>query len=269
MSFAIFAGPAVALIGVVAVFFVLRRKSVDKRSMYSARRSQIEHKVRAARQRTLAPHGHAEKPAEAPPGAAPSPFAPTPSAATATYEPAAYEPPPSAPPPPVTAPEGPPGESPWGPTPPVPGPSPFGGPPSEPEPFQPAPYQPAPPEPAPYQPPAAEPAWTPAPAPSKTVTPIEPAQPVVATPAGASWSIVGEGKDMSVSAEPGAKRKDKKGAEAGSWQLASGEAPDTEADEVVKGPSAAIAIAQYAILVVGLVMVLIGVLVMIGNSHSG
>jgi hypothetical protein len=266
MSFAIFAGPAVALIGVVAVFFILRRKSVDKRSMYSARRSQIEHKVRAARQRTLAPHGHAEKPAEAPPGAAP----------TATYEPAAYEPPPSVPPPPVTAPEGPPGESPWGPTPPAPGPSPFGGQPSEPEPFQPAPYQPAPPEPAPYQPepvpyqpPAAEPAWTPAPVPSETATPIEPAQPVVATPAGASWSIVGEGKDMSVSAEPKAKRKDKKGAGAGSWQLASGEAPSTEADEVFTGPNAAIAIAQYAILVVGLVMVLIGVLVMIANSHSG
>src|SRR6266704_3310152 len=56
------AGPLVALVGIVAVFFVLRRKSVEKRSMYSARRSQIEHKVRAARQRTLAPHGRAQKP---------------------------------------------------------------------------------------------------------------------------------------------------------------------------------------------------------------
>ena len=55
------AGPLVALVGIVAVFFVLRRKSVEKRSMYSARRSQIEHKVRAARQRTLAPHGRTEK----------------------------------------------------------------------------------------------------------------------------------------------------------------------------------------------------------------
>jgi len=55
------AGPLVALVGIVAVFFVLRRKSVEKRSMYSARRSQIEHKVRAARQRTLTPRGHAER----------------------------------------------------------------------------------------------------------------------------------------------------------------------------------------------------------------
>jgi len=68
------AGPMVAIIGIVAVFFVLRRKSVEKRSMYSARRSQIEHKVRAARQRTLAPHGHAPKAAEQPAGAQPSPF---------------------------------------------------------------------------------------------------------------------------------------------------------------------------------------------------
>src|ERR1700682_2930003 len=48
-------GPAVAVIGLVAVVFVMRHKSVEKRSMYSARRSQIEHKVRAARQRTMAP----------------------------------------------------------------------------------------------------------------------------------------------------------------------------------------------------------------------
>src|SRR2546426_282113 len=63
------AGPLVAIVGIVAVFFVLRRKSVDKRSMYSARRSQIEHKVRAARQRTMAPHGRSEKPSEPVPAA--------------------------------------------------------------------------------------------------------------------------------------------------------------------------------------------------------
>ncbi|MGA7911970.1 MAG: hypothetical protein WCC30_10560, partial [Candidatus Dormiibacterota bacterium] len=103
MPYALIAGPIVALIGVVAVFFVLRRKSVDKRSMYSARRSQIEHKVRAARQRTLAPHGHAEKPSEAPAEAA-TPFAASPGSRATSYEPAAYEPPPAAPPPPVGAP---------------------------------------------------------------------------------------------------------------------------------------------------------------------
>src|SRR5205809_1104036 len=58
----------------MAVFFVLRRKSVEKRSMYSARRSQIEHKVRAARQRTLTPRGRSQKPSEDTiPGAMPAP----------------------------------------------------------------------------------------------------------------------------------------------------------------------------------------------------
>src|SRR5437764_627726 len=93
------AGPLVAVIGIVAVFFVLRRKSVDKRSMYSARRSQIEHKVRAARQRTMAPHGHAEKPAEPAP-AAESQFAPTQVQEAATYQAPAYEPSPARPAPP-------------------------------------------------------------------------------------------------------------------------------------------------------------------------
>src|SRR3954451_7517368 len=55
------AGPLVAVIGIVAVFFVMRRRAVDKKSMYSARRSQIERKVRAARQRTLAPTGRHTK----------------------------------------------------------------------------------------------------------------------------------------------------------------------------------------------------------------
>src|SRR5229473_2473843 len=59
------AGPFVALIGIVAVFIVMRHRSVQTKSMYSARRGQIERKVRAARQRTLAPSSkHAEKEAE-------------------------------------------------------------------------------------------------------------------------------------------------------------------------------------------------------------
>jgi len=89
------AGPLVALVGIVAVFFVLRRKSVEKRSMYSARRSQIEHKVRAARQRTLTPRGRSERPAEATAAAA-SAYAPTQVQQTVTYEAPAYEPPPAA-----------------------------------------------------------------------------------------------------------------------------------------------------------------------------
>jgi len=126
----------------------------------------------------------------------------------------------------------------------------------------------APPEPPVYQPAAAEPAWTPAAAPPGPGTVNEPAPPAVTTPAGgASWSIVGDSKDMSGGAGSESARKGKQGSS--SWQLASGEAPGSEAEEMVKRPNAAIAIAQYAILVVGLVMVLIGVLVMIGNSHAG
>src|SRR3982074_3849269 len=99
MPVAFIVGPLAAIVGLVAIFFVMRRKAVDKRSMYSARRSQIEHKVRAARQRTLAPHGHAEKPAEAAPAGAPPPaptFAQKPFPTTSTYQTDAYQPPPPA-----------------------------------------------------------------------------------------------------------------------------------------------------------------------------
>src|SRR5215472_9750182 len=110
------AGPFVAIVGIVAVFFVLRRKSVDKRSMYSARRQQIEHKVRAARQRTLTPRGHAPRPAEQTATAtSASPFAQTQVQPTVTYEAPAYEPPPAAPPPPpaYSAPQQATGPAPW------------------------------------------------------------------------------------------------------------------------------------------------------------
>jgi hypothetical protein len=93
------------------------------------------------------------------------------------------------------------------------------------------------------------------------------------TPAGggASWEIVGDAK-AATAEEPARKGKDKKkdkqaAASGSAWQLASGEAATEEgAAEEVKGPNPAMAIAQYAVLVVGLVMVLIGVLVMVANS---
>ena len=62
--------------------------------MYSARRSQIEHKVRAARQRTLAPGKHGEKASRS--GAGQGMSASTPAL---TYEAPAYAGPPVAPPP--------------------------------------------------------------------------------------------------------------------------------------------------------------------------
>jgi hypothetical protein len=73
---------------------------------------------------------------------------------------------------------------------------------------------------------------------------------------------------MSSEVRPPEGKKGKKAAGSASWQLASGDAPDSESEEVVKPPSAAASIALYAILVVGLVMVLVGVLVMIANSHG-
>src|SRR3954453_18739431 len=106
----ILVGPAAALIGVIAIFFVMRNRSTQKKSMYSSRRSQIERKVKAARQRTLAPHGRGDKaPSEAEIAAAGS--------AAPAAGPAAYESPaaparqawdaPAAPPPVYTPPEAP------------------------------------------------------------------------------------------------------------------------------------------------------------------
>jgi len=247
MPIYIFAGPAVALIGIISVFFVMRHKSVQTKSMYSSRRSQIERKVKAARQRTLAPRGRGDKaptPAEI---AAATPMAPAPvyqaPRSPAWDMPAApapvYEPPPS--PPPSAAPE-----------------------PSTPVPDQ-AEWTPAP----------SQEVWTPAPPQQRPPTPmgepVVPAAPVeVPAGGGASWSIVGA--DAPAAEEPKGKDKDKgkgkrKEKQAGSsWELSSGVAPGEEEDEGPRPPSAAMAIAQYAVLVVGLVMVLIGVLVMVANS---
>ena len=65
------------------------------------------------------------------------------------------------------------------------------------------------------------------------------------------------------------KGKGKEEQVAGSWQLASGDAPgmDSEEAELRRSSGTLMAVAQYAVLVVGLVMVLIGVLVMVANSH--
>ena len=259
MPIALIVGPLAALIGVVAVFFVLRRKSVDKRSMYSARRSAIEHKVRAARQRTLAPHGRADKAQEAPASAAPtSIYSPTP-LPRVTYEASAYEPPPAAPPPTVQGRPEAPSQSPWD----------IGAP------AAPAPNQFAPPEAAPeaprapeptFAPAPSEPVWTPAPAPSEPAMPVEPDRPAAAP---TSWSVVSEAKESAeVSGDQPKKKGRHEAAQTSSWTLASGDAPGMESEDEVKAPSQLVAVAQYAILVVGLVMVLIGVLVMVANSHS-
>jgi hypothetical protein len=243
-------GPFVAVVGLVAVFFVMRHRSVQTKSMYSSRRQQIERKVRAARQRTLTPSGkHPDNAAPAQEFIAPGMEGKT-AIPTATWGPPAAGPAVAPPPPP------PPSEQVWeiGPT----VPPPPGIPPPAPEP----PFAPAP----------AEQVWTPAPMEPMPAPPPEPIpsplEPQVTTPAGggASWSIVGETK--AGAEEPAQDKKGKKERRMQSgWQLASGEAPGEDAGDEVRGPNSAIAVAQYAVLVVGLVMVLIGVLVMVANSH--
>jgi hypothetical protein len=125
-------------------------------------------------------------------------------------------------------------------------------------------------EPPPYERPAAKPEWTPTPPPPAEPQPPAPAPARAATPSGggASWSIVGESK-ASAEPEPAVKKgKSKDDAQTGAWQLASGETAGEEVDEAPRKPGAALAVAQYAVLVVGLVMVLIGVVVMVANSHG-
>ncbi|HSS92752.1 MAG TPA: hypothetical protein VLR46_02050 [Candidatus Dormibacteraeota bacterium] len=272
-------GPVVAAIGLFAVIFVMRHKSVQTKSMYSARRGQIERKVRAARQRTLAPtskHADAAAPQTFPaPGMEAKEAIPT-----ATWGPAFA--PPSAPPPlppapqvwevgPTAPPSAPPSEPPPPFEPPSGTPPPPFAPPSEAPPsFEPQTITPSAPAYEPVFAPPAEEVWNPAPG--------EPFAPAMAEPAGAtqtpagegaSWSIVGENK--AGVAEPPVEKKAKKDKQAhsgSSWQLASGLAPGEDAEDELRRPGAAMAIAQYAVLVVGLVMVLIGVMVMVANTHT-
>jgi len=292
------AGPLVAVVGIVAVFFVMRRRAVDKKSMYSARRSQIERKVRAARQRTLAPTGrHSKEDATATAAAAPAmgfgmeAKPATPTATWATPAAPAQEtwaaPPasaPAAPPadnwaapaaspaetwatPAASAPAAPsapaPVQQPWDVGATAAPPTPAYAPPPEPA------YAPPPSEPA-YSPPPVDSSWTPAPAEAAATIPSSSETAAASgSGGGAAWEVVGQ---AAPAAEPEPDKKSKKDKQkektsTGAWQLASGMAPGDEADEeVVKRPSATMAIAQYAVLVVGLVMVLIGVIVMIGNS---
>ncbi|HEV2035737.1 MAG TPA: hypothetical protein VGU71_16350 [Candidatus Dormibacteraeota bacterium] len=236
-----FIGPAVAVIGIVSVFFVLRHKAVQTRSMYSSRRSNLERKVRAARTRTLGPEKHVEK--------APGAHAAH-DAAKLTYEPSAFQGPPVAPP---AAPMAAPNQS-WdvGPT------VPAAAPPPSPPAYTPEPARPP------------EPVWTPSPpepAAAPHPTPSPPAQ--VPAGAGASWSIVGgESKDVPISDDGKKKKKGKRGADESAWQLASGEAPGEESEGEVRGPNTALAVAQWAAVAVGLMAVLIGIMLMIATSHT-
>jgi hypothetical protein len=118
-----------------------------------------------------------------------------------------------------------------------------------------------------YTPPPIEEVWTPAPPPA---APVEPARPAAEAASPTAWSVVQEAKGAAEVESPGSKPKKKKGKRedpGASWTLASGNAPGMEPDEITKAASPLVPIAQYLVLVVGLVMVLIGVFVMIANSH--
>jgi hypothetical protein len=80
--------------------------------------------------------------------------------------------------------------------------------------------------------------------------------------------VVSEAKESASTAEhqPKKKGKGKHDDSTGAWELALGEAPGTEIDEEIQAPGQTVAIAQYAILVVGLVAVLIGVIIMVASS---
>jgi hypothetical protein len=230
--------------------------------------------VRAARQRTLAPHGHAEKPQEPAPAGAGSPFDQAKAQPTVTYDAAAYQAPPAAPPaPPPARPERAPEAPPWE-QPPTPAPAaPSFDYPPRPEPYTPTePFRPAP-EPTPM--PGSEQSWTPAPRPAEPLPPAEPVRPAASVAAASStsaggWSVVSTAKESAAEAQPSKKKKkDKGGAAESDWSLASGDAPGMEGDEAaIRRPSGKMTgIALYAIMVVGLVMVLLGVLIMVANSH--
>jgi hypothetical protein len=95
--------------------------------------------------------------------------------------------------------------------------------------------------------------------------------PVGASAGGSAWSVVNDARTTEAEDQPAGGGKGKRGgagARGSGWQLASGEAPAEEGDDDFKQPSATMAIAQYAVLVLGLIMVLIGVLVMVANQKG-
>lgn len=90
----------------------------------------------------------------------------------------------------------------------------------------------------------------------------------------AGWSVVAsEAKSGAITPETKPKSKKEKEKDAGgvnlteSWLLAAAGTPDDEKGDAEPKPDMSRALAQYAILVVGLFMLLVGVIVMVANSH--
>jgi hypothetical protein len=105
------------------------------------------------------------------------------------------------------------------------------------------------------------------PSPPSYDLPPEPAQAM----ASAGWSIVApEAKPESMSSAPEPRKKDKRAAPnlTESWLLATGDPNSPESGEPAEAQDTAGAIRQYLILVVGLILLLVGVIVMVANSHG-
>jgi hypothetical protein len=87
----------------------------------------------------------------------------------------------------------------------------------------------------------------------------------------AGWSVVAhesKGDAITPETKPSKKAQAKQDPHlTESWLLAAGGPTTDESEEGEPKPNMSRALAQYAILVVGLVMVLVGVIVMVANSH--
>ena len=92
-------------------------------------------------------------------------------------------------------------------------------------------------------------------------------QPEIAT---SGWSIVaGESKQDTISREIEPKKKEKRGMNlTESWLLATGGPEDPEHVESHETQNLGKAIAQYAVVVGGLFVVLVAVLILLVNSHG-
>jgi hypothetical protein len=101
-------GPVLALIGIVAAFFVLRGKAKTRKSMYRTLRERREHELRKARERATSARGAAEKAAMEKEAAAQAAAAPPPApASTAALGTPTQEAPAAPPPAPLYTPQAP------------------------------------------------------------------------------------------------------------------------------------------------------------------
>jgi len=237
-------GPVIALLGILAAFFVLRGRARSRKSMYRTLRETREHDLKRARERAAAAKLAAEKAAidkeNAERAAAEKAVADAAAASAAASAATAPEPTSTATIPLETAPT-------------------YTPPPAKPEPA--------------YQPP-------PAPEPEPAPVEVEPAPeppPAAAAPGGkAGWEIVEPAKRDAMGAGTGAAAS---GSNRASWELDTAErekvearhraaSGDQEGDEDVAEESPLANILGYAGLVAALLLVLIGILFMIGAKAT-